>query len=169
MRRPARDAVISRSIAVAAVTVLASCGSAPATPPAIAPHAPQSAPGASVPASDDWAKASWEDRHDTMEFVVHPSMARLFQKHDRKPAPDLTCRSCHGADAETVQYKMPHGLPALDPAHLPDGSGNDARAKTAKFMIEEVTPAMIELLEVAPWDSKTKRGFGCFSCHPVGK
>jgi hypothetical protein len=104
-----------------------------------------------------------------MEFVVHPSMARLFQQHDRKPAPDLTCRTCHGADAEAVQYKMPHGLPALDPAHLPDGSGTDARARTAKFMIEEVTPKMIELLEVSPWNPQTKRGFGCFSCHPVGR
>lgn len=147
----------------------ASCGGAAAAPRS-APSAPTAAAvadGWATPPSDDsWANASWEDRHDTMEFVVHPSMARLFQAHYHEPAPDMTCRTCHGADAEAVQYKMPHGLPALDPAHLPDPSGSDARAKTAKFMIEEVTPKMIELLDVAPYNPTTKRGFGCFNCHP---
>ena len=158
---------------VMAATVV-SCGGAPVSPAAPTSAAARATPvpaaESSVPASGDtWATSSWEDRHDTMEFVVHPNMARLFQQHYRKPAPDMTCRTCHGADAEAVQYKMPHGLPALDPAHLPDGSGSDARARTAKFMIEEVTPKMIDLLEVAPYDPKTKRGFGCFNCHPVSR
>jgi hypothetical protein len=155
---------------VLALTAVSCAGPAngPANTPA-RPTAIATAPGSAqstAPSDESWAAASWEDRHDTMEFVVHPTMARLFQAHDRKPAPDMTCRTCHGADAEAVQYKMPHGLPALDPAHLPDPAGADARAKTAKFMIEEVTPKMIELLDVAPYDPKTKRGFGCFNCHP---
>ena len=121
------------------------------------------------PSTEGWQTASWEDRHDTMTFVVLPNMARLFQQHEGKPSPDLTCRSCHGHDAEAVQYKMPHGLPALDPAHMPDPTTGDRRGRMAKFMIEEVTPMMIDLLEVAPYDARTKQGFGCFSCHPVGR
>ena len=126
---------------------VASCATAP--PPVPAKVVP-------VAADDEWARASWDDRHDTMEFVVHPNMARLFQAHAKQPDPDMTCRTCHGADAEAVNYAMPHGLPALDPAHMP----ND---ETAKFMAEEVTPKMIELLGTTP------QHFGCFNCHPRQK
>jgi hypothetical protein len=101
-----------------------------------------------------------------MTWVVHPNMARLFQRFAKTESPELTCRTCHGADAEQVQYKMPHGLPALDPTRLPDPAGAGREARIAKFMIEEVTPQMAELLGVALYDPRTGRGFGCFGCHP---
>lgn len=115
---------------------------------------------------DDWAHASWEDHHDTMTFTVLPVMGRLFQQHDGKPDAELTCRSCHGADAEAVGYAMPHGLPPLDPKHMPDPNEATPRGRMARFMTDRVTPEMIELLEVSPYDPRTGRGFGCFSCHP---
>lgn len=116
-------------------------------------------PARSTATGDAWSTMSWERRHDVMTFTVLPNMGRLFQREYGKPDPDLTCTRCHGKDAEAVGYKMPHGLPALDPTRLPDASSPDARvAKTAKFMAEQVTPQMAELLGV--------ERFTCFGCHP---
>ena len=123
-------------------------------------------------ARDSWRTLSWEDRHDVMTFAVLPNMARTFQRFRGSADPDMTCATCHGADAELVAYAMPHGLPALDPAHLPDPDAQDAKqARMAKFMIEEVTPAMADLLGVpAPAPAERgrdpKRGLSCFTCHP---
>ena len=91
-----------------------------------------------------------------MTFAVLPTMARLFQEHDGARDPSLTCRSCHGADAERVAYRMPHGLPPL-PA---DWRGK-VDARTAEFMEQRVTPAMADLLG--------KESYGCFGCHPRGE
>ena len=114
-----------------------------------------------------WAAMSWEDRHDTMTFAVLPNMARLFQGFYHSPYPDMTCRTCHGVDAERVRYKMPHGLPALDPAHLPTSDSSDpAQARVAKFMTEEVTPQMADLLGVPVSGPTSRAGFSCFHCHP---
>jgi hypothetical protein len=111
--------------------------------------------------ADEWSKTSWERRHDVMTFTVLPNMGRLFQGFRGTTAPDLTCRSCHGKDAEAVGYKMPHGLPPLDPRRLPDESSSDPRiAKMAKFMREEVTPQMADLIGVGVAD------VSCFTCHP---
>jgi hypothetical protein len=118
-------------------------------------------------ARDEWSALSWEDRHDKMTFAVLPNMARAFQRFDGAADPTMTCATCHGADAELVHYAMPHGLPALDPAHLPDRNAADPReAKIARFMFDEVTPAMADLVGVSPYDPATRRGFSCFNCHP---
>jgi hypothetical protein len=129
----------------------------------------QAGTAGAAPVVDRWSALSWEERHDRMTWLVHPTMAKLFQRFQQSPYPTLTCRTCHGADAEQVQYKMPHGLPALDPAHLPNPNGGGAKARIAKFMVDEVTPQMAELLEVDPYDLKTGRGFGCFGCHPASR
>jgi hypothetical protein len=103
---------------------------------------------------DDFAGLDWEQRHDVMTFVVLPNMGRLFQSYRRTAAPDLTCESCHGEDAEAIGYRMPNGrLAALDAALLPKAGDSPM----AKFMIERVTPEMSELI-AAP--------VTCFSCHP---
>jgi hypothetical protein len=110
---------------------------------------------------------SWEDRHDQMTWVVLPNMAKHFQDFAGAAAATLTCRTCHGPDPEAVSYRMPRGLPALDPRHLPSASDPGERGRTAKFMIETVTPAMADLLGEPLYDAKTQRGFGCFKCHPA--
>jgi hypothetical protein len=124
----------------------------------------------SPPAADSgdaWSSLSWEERHDQMTWLVHPRMARLFQRFEKTQSPELTCRTCHGSDAEKVQYRMPNGLPPLDPVHMPDPhEGPDA--EITKFMYEEVTPTMADLLGVPVGDLRSRRGFGCFSCHPTG-
>jgi hypothetical protein len=93
---------------------------------------------------------SWEERHDLMTWSVLPSMMPVFQQTFATTNPELNCRTCHGQNAEAVAYRMPNGLPALDPAHLPTG-------KIAEAMRREITPRMSELL------GKTET---CFSCHP---
>jgi hypothetical protein len=114
---------------------------------------------------DAWSSLTWEERHDQMTWLIHPRMARLFQRFEKTASPELTCRTCHGSDAEKVQYKMPHGLPPLDPMNMPDPK-DGADAEVAKFMYEEVTPTMAGLLGVDVGDSRSGHGFGCFSCHP---
>jgi hypothetical protein len=146
-----------------AATVLV-CGACAHRPDRAVPSSP---PNLSSASDDSWAGSSWEDRHDTMTFVVQPSMAKLFAAFEQTPDPDLTCRTCHGANAEAVAYKMPNGLSPLNPAHMPDPGVQDPKARMVKFMIEEVTPRMAALLEVEPYDPKTKRGFWCFNCHPA--
>ena len=94
-----------------------------------------------------------------MTWLVLPSLARKFQAFERTAYPELSCISCHGADAERVLYKMPNGLPALDPTHLPSPQSQNAReARFATFMIEDVTPSTAHLLG--------KPNVTCFTCHP---
>jgi len=134
---------------VACVALVSSCaacgGGAPArTLPAAKPAEP-----------DEWAKASWEERHATMTWGVLPSMARTFQHFENSGVPRLTCRTCHGVDAEERNYKMPNAsLAVLDPAQLPKPESS----RIARFMHEEVVPQMRDLLE-----SPT---LSCFQCHP---
>jgi hypothetical protein len=110
-------------------------------------------------AGDEWRQKSWEERHDVMTWLVLPTMARKFQAFAGSEYPELSCFSCHGADAEQVKYKMPHVLPALDPAHLPDPQSKNAHeARYATFMTDEVTPTMRELLGMPE--------LSCMTCHP---
>jgi cytochrome c553 len=155
------SASIAPPVLVAIATLLVAC--AEATPNAtIAPAtaAPAPAPETAAPVEDRWASLDWEERHDVMTFTVLPNMARAFQRFRGAADPALTCRSCHGADAEAVRYAMPHGLPALDPAHMPsDESPSPDESRVVHFMRAEVTPAMGELIG--------SPGFGCFRCHPA--
>ena len=103
----------------------------------------------------------------TMTCTVLPNMGRTWQTFLKSDAPTLTCRSCHGANAENINYKMPNPkLAPLDPSHLPSKLSSDAReARYAAFMIDEVVPQMLDLIDAAPYDAKTGTGFGCFNCH----
>ncbi len=118
-----------------------------------------------------WAETGWEDRHTTMTFTVLPNMGRLWQKFTASDAPTLTCRTCHGQDAEDVKYRMPNpSLPALDRNRLPDASSRDPReAKWAAFMRNDVVPMMTNLIDADPYDPKTGKGFFCFNCHTEKK
>jgi len=110
---------------------------------------------AGTPRRDEWTPLTWEERHSAMTFRVLPNMGRLFEGYRHEDAPRLTCRTCHGQDAEQVAYAMPHALPALDPEHMPDRS-----RPIVAFMMDEVTPTMADLLGV------NRATFSCFACHP---
>jgi hypothetical protein len=114
-----------------------------------------------APTSDTWAKLTWEERHDVMTFAVLPNMAKTFQTFRGTTYPEMTCATCHGPDPEAAGYAMPRGLAPLDPDRLPDANAPDPRiARTAKFMREQVTPEMADLLGVE------RARFSCFRCHP---
>jgi hypothetical protein len=108
------------------------------------PRPPAAPSPSSLPEEDEWRHASWEERHDTMTFLVLPRMARSFQRFEDKLYPDLTCLSCHGAEAERVQYRMPNG-PPLDPAHLPRKDSPDPR-EAYPYVDERATFALGEKL-----------------------
>jgi hypothetical protein len=110
-------------------------------------------PVASQP-GDAWSSQSFVEKHETMTFVVLPNMGRAFAKFRGDDVPKLRCTSCHGVNAEDIHYRMPNGgARALDPDHLP-GVGD---GPWAKFMIEEVEPAMKQMTG----DSRIT----CFTCH----
>lgn len=132
-----------RKAQLAIVACLVSCG------PAATPHDSRPKRAATPEA---WSPLTWEERHDVMTFVVLPNMGRLFQEFRGTEYPDLTCDSCHGKDAERIEYRMPNDLPAIDPTHPAEGD-----PRMVKFMTEEVTPEMSELIE-SP--------ITCSSCHP---
>lgn len=62
---------------------------------------------------------------------------------------------------------MPHGLPPLDPAGLPEGHAVDAAlSRTLAFMRDEVTPTMAGILELPVGPPGAANAFSCFNCHP---
>ena len=148
------------------VSLFAACG-------ASSPAAKSSSPPVVV--DDSWAKSSWEDRHDLMTWTVLPSMAKRFQTFRGEPSPSLSCRTCHGADAEAVLYALPNSLPALSRAHMPSRASPDPRtARMVAFMEDEVTPAVAEMLGlrvVSPTSNEVRVAgtFSCFTCHPAAR
>jgi hypothetical protein len=126
------------------VFTLVACGPHTAAPPA---HEP----GSSTPAPDDtWSKLSFEERHSAMTFTVLPNMARAWRDFRGTKDPEMTCRTCHGANAEAVSYRMPNpSLKPIDPARDP----------VARFMKEKMVPEMRELTG-AP-------DLGCNTCHTI--
>jgi hypothetical protein len=116
---------------------------------------PAASSHAAVARTDDaWAKLTFEQRHSAMTFTVLPNMAHTWRDFEKTQYPEMTCRTCHGKDAEVVSYRMPNpALPPIDPVHPPQGP-------IAQFMIDKVVPEMIDLTETTP------NHFGCNSCHP---
>jgi hypothetical protein len=109
------------------------------------------APGGEHAREDKWAKLSFEERHSVMTFTVLPNMARTWRDFKHTQDPEMTCRTCHGQDAEAVSYRMPNpSLAKIDPAHPPV---ND----TATFMKTKMVPEMTNFVS-AP--------VGCNTCHP---
>ena len=118
-------------------------------------HTPAAQPSHVEPVAqareDRWAKLSFEDRHSVMTFKVLPNIARTWRDFQHTEDPAMTCRTCHGQDAEAVSYRMPNpSLAKIDPAHPPAGP-------VAEFMKAKMVPEMSELVS-AP--------VGCNTCHP---
>lgn len=103
---------------------------------------------------DTWATLDFESRHTVMTFTVLPNMARTWRDFERTQYPEMTCRTCHGRDAEAVSYRMPNpALRPIDPAHAPSGP-------VARFMAQTMVPRMIDLIGTTP------EHFSCNACHP---
>ena len=112
------------------------------------PHPPAAAP---APREDGWAKLDFEQRHAVMTFTVLPNIARTWRDFRHTEYPEMTCRTCHGKDAESVSYRMPNpSLPRVDPAHPPAGP-------VADFMRTKMLPDVMDLTGSAT--------FTCNTCH----
>jgi len=100
---------------------------------------------------DTWSKLSFEERHSVMTFTVLPNIARTWRDFKHTEYPEMTCRTCHGQDAEAVSYRMPNpSLAKIDPAHPPQN-------EIATFMKTKMVPEMSELAGA---------DVGCNTCHP---
>jgi len=121
-----------------------------------------------MPANDEWRHLSFEQRHAQMTFAIQPTLARRYQAFYRTDAPTLTCRSCHGEDAERVRYQIAYTpIEDLKPSqvrllYLPDADLSDEQ----RFKRDVITPLMADLLDVPAYDPATGAGFSCFGCHP---
>jgi hypothetical protein len=109
-----------------------------------------------------WKSKSREEKQAYMAAHVEPTMRTVFQKHDKKGYAEFGCQTCHGEDAERVDYRMPNGLPSLDEKDpVADGMATDE--ETGKFMVDEVLPMMSRLLSKTDEHGKPVT---CLTCHP---
>jgi hypothetical protein len=112
-----------------------------------------------------WDEMNEGQRFEFMREVVVPEMRALFSKVDPAYA-ELSCGTCHGENASEVGFSMPNGVAPLDVSEFPLTESDDPKiAGAAKFMAEEVVPAMAELLGREPRSADNPMGFGCFGCH----
>ncbi|MFT5683697.1 MAG: hypothetical protein ACI8RZ_004629, partial [Myxococcota bacterium] len=88
---------------------------------------------------------------------VLPDMKAEFQKYDAEKYKDFNCSTCHG-DNEDKSFAMP-AVFSLDFDKV------DFSGPGYAFMNDVVTPMMVDILDVAPYDPKTYQGFGCYGCH----
>ncbi len=106
---------------------------------------------------------------DYMREVVLPTMREIFQSYDAERYADFSCVTCHGQNAEEVDYAMPN---VLGPLPL-DGTIETAMARNPEMtmlMLEQVFPQMVELLDEEKYNSETAPdGYRCVGCHLVAQ
>ena len=118
--------------------------------------------------SFNWEAMTHQQRADYMKKTVMPEMKTVFQTFDAKHYATFNCKTCHGKDPKATKFKMPNPeLPKLDFAALQSGKVKPDVMKVAKFMGEEVTPKMVELMHMKKFDPKAPAPdqFGCLHCH----
>ena len=133
------------------------------------------APAVDAAAPDDAgtaAAAKWDDhmskdaKSKFMRANVVQPMKTAFQGFDAKDFAKFNCKTCHGKGAITKEYKMPNpDLPKLDFAELKAGK----HAEMVKFMKEQVTPKVAEILGLPERSRTNPDGFGCLNCHEEKK
>ncbi len=111
-----------------------------------------------------WSVKTHEQRFGFMAAKIHPRMHRMFTVYDDSYADSFTCQTCHGEDADQVDWRMPN--PDLYP--LPKGNPVEASAEydpeMTEFMVSNITEDLRKNLN---------RGVGpdvevsCHSCHPI--
>ena len=142
---------------------------APAEPAAPAETAEPPAEPAepAEPAKPAWKDMTDDQKKELMKTVVLPNMKPLFQELDPKEFADMKCVHCHGAGAKNDKFDMPNPkLPKLDPKNNFEKHAKK-KPDVLKFMMERVTPEMVKLLNVEPYNPETQQGFGCFNCHTM--
>lgn len=132
-------------------------------PEAPMPPMPEGLHGPATP----WARMTAQQKGRYMGESVMPAMTALLQAYDPAHFAQVTCATCHGANAREVHFHMPNTLPALPAFGTPAAQQRmAAERRMYEFMGTRVRPAMSQLLGLPPFDPQTRQGFGCFGCHP---
>jgi len=113
-----------------------------------------------------WKDKTFKQRQEYMGIVVLPGMKKTFQAHDGAAFGTFKCQTCHGNDMQAKNFEMPnesiYPLNAKDPLE----GAMDYDAKITKFMVDEVTPQMAEMLGEKAMGKDPAGTFGCLRCHP---
>ena len=158
--------VSQRACVLALAVALTGCGARAGQPGPASPE-PEADPPTERAAPEGWEALDRDGRLALMREAVMPRMGEAFRAFDEERFTSFVCSTCHGADHHDVDYRMPNGLSPLAREAIPGlvESDDERVASTARFMFGQVTPTMVEILGVAPFDHETGRGFGCLSCH----
>ena len=142
---------------VAAVLVLAACGSK--TP---SPAAPGGGGDATVAVPDvPFEKLDHDQQIQFMKEKVVPAMTPLFKDHDPKKFAEFGCKVCHGEQAKEGHFDMPNPkLPKLNFADM-----SKFKKEDIDWMHNEVWPTMGKLLRQELYSKDNPKGFGCLECH----
>lgn len=161
-------------LAIVMIFMVAACGSSTEQTETTTPEGEQpppadtgEAPPADAPALEGWASLDADGRRALMVEQVMPEMGTAFREFNAEAYAEFTCATCHMENFQEVNFQMPNGLAALNPADIPGlGESSDENvARTAQFMFQTVTPGMVRILNVEPFNMETHQGFGCLACH----
>jgi hypothetical protein len=108
-----------------------------------------------------WKHKTREEKMGFMAAHVQPTMKRLFVEYDADDFGDFGCETCHGGNADVLDFEMPSNSIYALPADNPMGEAMDYDEEIAQFMAGKVVPAMAQLLSEEPG-----KGVSCFTCHP---
>jgi len=113
-----------------------------------------------------WSRMTDREKGRYMDQTVMPVMTALLQAYDPAHFSNVTCATCHGANARAVHFHMPNTLAPLPAFGTPASQALMARERRMfEFMGTRVVPAMAQLLGQQPYNPQTHQGFGCFNCH----
>jgi hypothetical protein len=145
------------------------------TQPSSMPESPGSTaePVAEAPAGDapsstvGWEGMNREQRMQYMQETVLPNAKALFVEVAPEKYADFNCKTCHGDNAQEVDFQMPNQLPPL-PTTDTINAAMAANEPVATFMLEKVTPGMAQMLGREMVSESNPDGFSCFGCHQKG-
>jgi cytochrome c553 len=143
---------------VAAVIVLAACGSKPA-----ATTTPREGEATAALPDAPWDSLDHDQRIQFMKQKVVPAMKPIFQNHDAKAFAEFGCVTCHGAQAKEGHFDMPNpGLPKLNFNDM-----SKFKKEDIEWMEKEVLPTMGNTLGKQLYSKDNPKGFGCLACHTM--
>ena len=147
---------------LAACLALAACGwGSRASPATTTPPAHEVLPDVAFGDLDRGQKL------EVMKQKVMVAMATAFRTHDGNRFARFDCATCHGPGAAQDRFDMPNPqLPRLVRHELSAGT-SQFKAEDIRWMTDEITPAMADLLRLPRSSPATPNGFGCDACHRV--
>lgn len=113
-----------------------------------------------------WDALDFDGRLAYMAQTVLPEMKPIFAGYDAQYEDSFGCATCHGSDLST--YAMPSDISPLSADELATFTfAGEGRQEIADYMLAEILPKMVELIDAEQFDPNTGMGFGCAGCHPI--